>query len=132
MSCQVDVPDIVTHTALVSCLGVTATLWKVVCQMLRVASRQVRCNVILLGAVLSACGGGRWEESRAILGRWMSRGLKPDVACFNAGIPTERAARASWNKVLEFLHAPSDEFSYNAAASVLGLERRWEKALVSW
>eukprot|EP00434_Breviolum_minutum_P037327 symbB.v1.2.033095.t2/scaffold4063.1/size45366/1 len=77
---EVAAPDIVTYTALLSCLGSSALLDRCKQLLQRFATSHLRCNVVFLGTVMTAFRrGGQWEESRGMLARWINEGLKVDV-----------------------------------------------------
>eukprot|EP00439_Symbiodinium_sp_Y106_P028063 s5767_g3.t1 len=129
-------PDIISLAAVTTSFG-TSDRWECVLALGRLIQNRLESNVVSAGATITALQrGSQWESAVDALQRMPQTALQPNIVACNAGLgAAERGARAAWDQALSlqeklrrFGHR-LDVVSFNSAASVCSLERRWDVAL---
>ncbi|CAE7939851.1 unnamed protein product [Symbiodinium sp. KB8] len=129
-------PDIITLAAMTTSFG-TSDRWECVLALGRLMQNRLESNVVSAGATITALHrGSQWESAVYALQRMPQTALQPNIVACNAGLgAAERGARAAWDQALSLQEKLRrfgqrlDVVSFNSAASVCSLERRWDVAL---
>ncbi|CAE6971761.1 MRL1 [Symbiodinium natans] len=135
MQAQTMQPDIISVSALTTSFGTSR--WECALALGRLTRDRLESNVVSAGAAIAACQrGSQWEIALGSLQRMPQTALRPNAGACNAGLgAAERGARVSWDQALGLQQqlrrfgTRLDVVSFNAAASVCSLERRWDVAL---
>ncbi|CAE7743045.1 unnamed protein product [Symbiodinium sp. CCMP2592] len=129
-------PDIISLAAVTTSFG-TSDRWECVLALGRLIQNRLESNVVSAGATITALQrGSQWESAVDALQRMPQTALQPNIVTCNAGLgAAERGARAAWDQALSLQEKLRrfgqrlDVVSFNSAASVCSLERRWDVAL---